>query len=677
MKYPKTKKLTTIDDLHGKKIKDDYQWLEEDENEEVKKWDKKQNKLTREYLDKLPQRKWLLDKFNELGRYDSFSSFRRLRKSNRIFQHKRKKDEDKFVVFTAENNNSPMQEFINPNNWAADETLAYFSVTEDGKLVAFGKSKGGDEAPVIYIMEVESRKILPDKVRGWKQYISSWLPDNSGFYYTCNPLKGDVPEGEEYYWNATYLHKLGTSPDEDEKVWWDDEIKEKWNYLYITYDGKYVIQVKSVFYKDSVWIRKLGNDNLHTITNDFDAEYNVSYFEEKLYILTNKNAPNKKVYITDAENPAKENWQEFIAETDSIITDFSVICGKIYVTYLKNVQTVIKIFDMEGNYYRDVPLPMPGTANIYGRKDGKETWVWFTSFSYPGTTFLYDFDKNELEEFFRPPLDVDIEGINTKQIWYRSKDGTSIPMFLVYNRNIKPAGNKPVLLNGYGGFNVSMDPIFSLGYSFWIKAGGILAIPNIRGGGEFGEQWHQAGMKEKKQNVFDDFIAAAEWLIENKYTCSQKLVVMGGSNGGLLIGAIVTQRPDLMKAALCQVPLLDMIRYHHSSIANIWKEEYGSSEDPEEFKYILDYSPYHNVKEDKKYPTMLITTGINDARVDPFHARKFTALLQEKNTSSNLIYLLVQDTSGHHGGTTQTIMFKQWSDYYAFLMDQLEMNIVK
>ena len=675
MKYQKTKKRTVIETLHGKEIKDDYRWLEDDDSEEVKEWDKQQNKFTRAYLDKLPQRKWLLEKFNELGRYDSFGSIRRLKKTDRIFQQQKKKDEEKYVVYTAENDNAPMQEFINPNNWAEDETLAFFNVTEDGKLVAFGKSKGGDEAPVIHIMEVESRKILPDKVKGWKQYLSSWLPDNSGFYYSCNPVKGEVPAGEEYYWNATYLHKLGTDSKEDIKIWWDDDVKEKWNHLYLTNDDKYVIQTKSIFYKDAAWIKEFGSDNLKMITDDFDAEYAVSYFNGKLYILTNKDAPNSKVYITNAENPGKENWQEFISETEYKITDFAIICGKIYVTYLKNVQTQIKIFDLEGHYLSDVPLPMPGTAMIYGKEDGRDIWVWFSSFSYPGTTFLYSFEKNELEEFFRPPIDIDIKNIQTEQIWYNSKDGTSIPMFLIYNKNIVRDGNNPVQLYGYGGFNISLEPIFSLAYSFWIKNGGILAIANLRGGGEFGEKWHQAGMKEKKQNVFDDFIAAAEWLIEKKYTCSEKLAVSGGSNGGLLIGAIVTQRPDLIKAALCQVPLLDMIRYHHSSIANIWKEEYGNAEVAEEFEYILKYSPCHNVKEDEHYPTMLITTGINDARVDPFHARKFAALLQEKSSSGNPIYLLVLDSSGHGGGTTQSIQFEQWSDYYAFLMDQLGMDI--
>ncbi|MCD4819969.1 MAG: prolyl oligopeptidase family serine peptidase [Candidatus Cloacimonetes bacterium] len=675
MKYPKTEKRPVVETLHGKKIKDDYRWLENDESDEVKEWDKEQNKFTREYLDKLPQREWLLEKFNELGRYDSVGSIRRLKKTDRIFQYQKKKEEDKYVVYTAENDNAQMVEFINPNKWEEDETLAFFKSTEDGKLVAFGKTKGGDEAPVIHIMEVESRKILSDKMKGWRQTVFFWLPDNSGFYYVCCPLKGEVPAGEEYYWRTVYLHKLGTDSKEDVKIWWDDEVKEKWTAISLTHDNKYEILMKSIFYKDAFWIKKFGSDKFSVITDDFDAEYRPDYYKGKLYILTNKDTPNYKIYITNVENPGKENWQEFIPETEYKITNFAIISGRIFVTYLENVHTQIKIFDFAGNYLRNVTLPMLGTAMIYGEEDGKDTWVWFSSFSYPDTIFIYDFENNQLEEFFRPPMDIDLENIQTDQVWYKSKDGTSIPMFLIYNKKIKRDRNNSVLLNGYGGFNVSMDPYFSLAYTFWIENGGILAIANLRGGGEFGEKWHQAGMKDKKQNVFDDFIAAAEWLIEEKYIRPEKLIVSGGSNGGLLIGAIVTQRPDLMKAALCQVPLLDMIRYHHSSIANIWKEEYGSAENPDEFEYLLKYSPCHNVKDDEHYPTMLITTGINDARVDPFHARKFVALLQDKIFSENSIYLLVQDSSGHGGGTTLSIQFEQWSDYYAFLMDQVGMEV--
>ncbi len=673
--YPQTEKIPVHETLHKKEFQDDYRWLEENENEKVKDWDKKQSEFTRLYLDALPQRKWLLQNFEKYGRYDSYGSISRLKNSDKIYQYRKKKGEEKHVLYIASNDKAPWRELINPNKWPEDETLAYFSMTEDGTLAVFGKSKGGNEAPVIHVMDVDSGKILPDKVKGWKQYVSSWEPDNSGFYYGCNPLPGEVPQGEEFYWKTVYYHKLGTDPKEDVKIFGDEEVKERWCHASLTHDDKYLILMKGIFYKTAFWIRQPESEEMSVITDDLDAEYDISYYKGKLYILTNKDAPNRKVYITPAEKPGKENWQEFIAESDSTITDFSVINNNIYVTYLINVQTKINMYDLDGKFIQEVALPMPGTARIYGDSEGPDTWLWFSSFSYPGTIFLYNAEANELTEFFKPPVNVDVDSIKTEQVWFESKDGTKIPMFLVYKNGLKKNGINPVMLNGYGGFNVSMEPSFSLGYSFWIENGGVLAIANLRGGGEFGEKWHEAGMKENKQNVFDDFIAAAEWLIANNFTTPEKLTVMGGSNGGLLIGAIVTQRPDLMKAALCLVPLLDMIRYHHSSIANIWKEEYGSAEDPEEFKYILEYSPYHNVKENTEFPAMLITTGINDARVDPFHARKFAALLQEKNKSDNPIYLLVQGASGHGGGTTLTKQFAQWSDYYAFLMDQVGMQI--
>jgi prolyl oligopeptidase len=673
--YPETEKIPVREILHNVEFQDDYRWLEENENDKVKDWDKAQSDFSRDYLDRLPQREWLLQNYEKYGRYDSFGSINRLKNSDKIYQYKKKKNEEKHVLYIADNELSPMRVLIDPNQWPQDENLAYFVITEDGKLAVFGKTKGGNEAPVIYVMEVDSGKILPDQVKGWKQYITSWAPDNSGFYYVCNPLPGEVPAGEEFYWRTVYYHKLGTAREEDVKIFGDDEVKEKWSYARLTHDDKYLILTKGVFYKTAYWLKEPESDELTEIATDLDAEYNATYYKGKIYLLTNKDAPNWKVFVTDAKNPGKANWQEFIAESDSTITDFSVINNRIYVSYLINVQTKIMMYDLEGSFIQEVALPMPGTARIYGRAEGPDTWLWFTSFSYPVTIFLYDPEANSLKEFFKPPVNVDSDSIKTEQVWYRSKDSTKIPMFLVYKTGLEKDSSNPVILNGYGGFNVSMEPSFSLGFSFWIEYGGVLAIANLRGGGEFGEKWHEAGMKENKQNVFDDFIAAAEWLIAENYTSPQKLTVMGGSNGGLLVGAIVTQRPDLMKAALCQVPLLDMIRYHQSSIANIWKEEYGSAEDPEEFKYILKYSPYHNVKEATEFPAMLITTGINDARVDPFHARKFAALLQERNCSDNPIYLLVQSASGHGGGTTQSIQFAHWSDYYAFLMDQVGMKL--
>ncbi len=673
-KYPNTRKEAVKDVLHGVELVDNYRWLEDNNSEEVKAWDKAQNDFTKEYTSKLPQNEWLFHKLNENAKYDQVSSLRTLRKSDRIFQSQKKKDEEKWVLYTADNSEAEMRILINPNDWAEDETLAFWVPTQDGTMLAYGVAKGGNEAPVIKIMDIADGNHHSDTVKGWKQYITSWLPDNSGFYYVSNPLKGEVPAGEEFYWRKVYLHKLGTDSSEDIEIFKDD-VKETWCSVSLSHDNKYLFYNKGVFYKNAVWIEEFNSGNKMAVSDDFDCEYGVYYFEDKLYIVTNKNAPNRKVFVTSTANPGKENWKELIPEKKFKIDSFAIINGKLYVTYMKNVQTEIRIYELDGTFIKNIALPDTGAASVWGKPDGGTIWVWFSSFTYPGTTFEYNFDSNKLEVFFQPDIKIDYSNMTTKQIWYKSKDGTEIPMFIIHNKDIVLNGNNPTQLYGYGGFNVSLEPGFSTSKALWLQAGGVYVVANLRGGGEFGEEWHRAGMHDKKQNVFDDFIAAAEWLIENKYTCPEKLAVHGGSNGGLLIGAIVTQRPDLMKAALCAVPLLDMIRYHHSSIANIWTEEYGNADNPEQFEYILKYSPYHNVRDNEKYPATMITTGINDARVDPFHARKLTALLQEKNTSDNPIYLLVKDSSGHGGGTTQTIMFKQHAEEMAFVMDQLGMTV--
>ena len=678
MKYPFTEKKRVTETLHGVTLHDDYRWLEKKNDPEVTAWEEAQNKFTRSYLDRLPQLEDLIELYKKFESYDMRYSIQRLRKSPRVFQYRRFKDKEKSIVFTAENDRAKMVELINPNNWSEDETLSDFEVSEDGKLLCFSKTKGGNESPVLYIMEVETGKILSDKVQGSRQYFLSWLPDNSGFYYCSYPFSDNISSDEEYCWQTTYLHHLGTEASQDAKVWWDDENKDLYCYIYYTYDNKYIIYTKGLGsdQKNSFWIKKQGNEELKTLTDTFDIQYDISYYDGKLYIVTDKDAPNKKIYITNADNPERENWQEFLAEGEYKIKELEIIRGKVYITYVANVQTKIEIYDIEGNFLREIKLPMLGTARVYGRPDGIETWIGFSSFTYPYTLFTYNFEDDELEVFSKPPSIMKVDDICTEQVWYTSKDGTSIPMYLIYNKKMIRDGKNPTQLHGYGGFNISLLPYYDLSRAIWVKCGGIMAIANLRGGGEFGEKWHQAGMKEKKQNVFDDFIAAAEYLISENYTCSEKLAVTGASNGGLLIGAVINQRPDLMKAALCRVPILDMIHFHNSINGNFVKEEYGCAEAAEEFEYLLKYSPIHNVKECLKYPAILITAGINDARVDPYHARKFAALLQEKSDNSNPIYLLVHYSAGHGGGTTRSVLYSQWADYYAFLMNQLDMKVV-
>ncbi|MDD3050019.1 MAG: prolyl oligopeptidase family serine peptidase [Candidatus Cloacimonetes bacterium] len=671
MNYPKTKRTEIIDILHGVKIADPYRWLEETELAEVKDWDRLQNKLSDEYISKIPQNKWLFEKLEKMTSYDKISLPRFLKKGKRIFRSQKKSDQQKWVVFMAEDEKSPFKPLLDPNKWSEEETLDYYTVSDDGKLLAFGKASGGNEAPVIYIMEIDSGRILPDKVKGWKQHVSSWMPDNSGFYYSAHPLKGEVSEGEEYYWSRVYFHKLGTDSSQDELIWSDENKKEIWCWNSITYDAEYEIYGKGIFYAQQYWIKPFAGKNELTLLNkEMDAEYSVSYFNRKLYILTNKNAPNRKVMVTDAAAPQEENWEELIPETDTI-EDLTLADGRIYVSYLKNAHSLISVYDLDGNHLQDIQLPCIGSAYLYGYPYRSEVFVWFDSYTSPETIYQYNFDGNSLTEYWKPELEIDSESIIIKQEWFESKDGTKVPMFVFHNKDLVLNGENPAILYGYGGFDVSETPQFSIWRYLLAKLGVVMAIANIRGGGEFGEKWHKAGMKENKQNVFDDFISAGEFLIEKGYTNSDKLAIHGGSNGGLLVGAVMVQKPELFKAVLCEVPLLDMIRYHHSSIANIWAEEYGSAENEEEFKYILRYSPYHNISDEKLYPATLITTGINDARVDPMHARKFAAKLQNLANQSNPILLMVQNSSGHGGGTTQTIINRQTASHIAFLMEQL------
>ncbi|MCK5760623.1 MAG: S9 family peptidase [Candidatus Delongbacteria bacterium] len=674
--YPESKKKEVIDNVHGVEIKDQYRWMEDNKDPEVLAWDKAQNEFTDEYISKIPFRNKIRDRFLELGKVKNISSPQKVLNGDRIFQYIKEADEEKWVLFTQEDENSPLEEILNPNKWDTNDTLHYYKPSRDGKYLAYGITKGGNEAPELKVMEVESREILKDEVKGWKQYINDWMPDGTGFYYSSHPSKGEVPEGEEYYWSTVYYHKLGTDRSEDKKLYFDKEVKENWYGCGFSEDGEYLTVGKGQFYKNAIYFRGTNETELKTITDDFDAEYSSEFYGDKIFIMTNKDAPNKKIYVADAiSGYHKSDWKELIPESEYVIEYFSIINGRMYVQYLKNASNVVKIFDLEGNYIKDVPIFDLCTTNIWGKQKNSDVWVWTTSFCQPAAFYKYDFDNDRLTQYFMPDLNFRFWDFETDQVWYDSKDGTRVSMFIIKKKDIQITENTKVFMYAYGGFTVSITPNFASTYAIWLEAGGIIAIPNLRGGGEYGEEWHKAGMFENKQNVFDDYIFAAEWLKDSKYTSTENLVMTGGSNGGLLIGAMVTQRPDLMKAVYCGVPLLDMIRYHNSMLANIWKAEYGSAEDPEQFKYILKYSPYHNIKEGAQFPASIITAGINDARVDPYHARKFTAALRDANSSDNPILIQVQEASGHGGGTQISIVSEQSADKMAFLMDQVGLKI--
>lgn len=673
LNYPETKKVKYVDNYHGTKVVDNYRWLENCGDKRVKEWIANQEKLSRSIIDNLPQKKKIVQRLNELWRYDAETIPWEVLNGKRIFFHKRKKNDEKWVYSTKEDEKSEEIELINPNYWEENDSLSFAQPSSDGKFLAFGKEKGGNENPVIQVMEIATKEILNDSVTGWKQGRVAWLHDNSGFFYSRKPLKGEVKKGEEYYWDGVYFHELGTNNSKDKKIFYHDSVKEYYHTAYLDELGMYVIFVRTKSKKNEVFFKKIKDDELIPIATGFDAEYDVQIVDEKILIQTDLDSPNGKVYVTDTDKPERKYWKELIPESSDKLVSVSGIFGKLFVKYLHRAYSITKIYSLDGSFVKNVTLPGFGDSSVHGYWSKPNIWIRYSSFITPYATYKYNMKKDELELYFKPPVNIDSSKYITKQVEYSSKDGTKITMFLIYNKNLKKDGENPAFLTGYGGFNISMTPHYSLTNVIWPEAGGIVAIPNLRGGGEYGAEWHEAGKLEKKQNVFDDFIAAAEWLIENKYTSPNKLSISGGSNGGLLVGAVAIQKPNLFRAVDCGVPLLDMLRYHKLSIANTWAVEYGSSENPEQFEYLHKYSPYHNVKEGVDYPAMLITTSKNDARVDPMHALKMIARLQEVNPNGGPFLLLVRGDSGHRGGTTISNNINQISEELSFLMNELNM----
>ena len=675
--YPECSISEVVDTLHGVVVRDPYRWLEDSNDPKVMKWAMAEDSITRDFLDKLPQREKLINQFKRLMRYDYEGTPSEILNGDRLFYYVIKTNWERRAYFTKEKEGAEGVLLLDPNQWG-EKTLSFAVPSRDGKYVAYGTGEGGKEHFKIRILDVESKKILQDTLRGYRQRKVSWLPDNTGFYYEATPLKGDVPVGEEDYWYTIWLHKLGTPAYEDKKVFFHEKVKEYYHSAEVSEDGEYVLFYRTMLNKNEFYLQKLGsNQPLTPIAIGFDAFYAINEIQGKLVIRTDLDAPKGKVYITDIDKPEKKYWKEIIPETEDILQSVAGIGGHLYAVYLHNAYTKIKIFTLEGKYLRDLPLPTLGSASVSGFWSKPTVWVIFSSFTYTPTSFQYIYPTNELRLYRRPPLDINISHFNVEQIWYKSKDETNVSMFLIYDPKIKKDGNNPVYLTGYGGFNFSVTPSFDLTNAVWLENGGMIAIPNLRGGGEYGEKWHSAGMLEKKQNVFDDFIAAAEWLIRNKFTSPKKLVIGGGSNAGLLVGAAIVQRPDLFRAASCEVPLLDMVRYHKFLFANTWSAELGSSEDPEQFKYLLKYSPYHNVVNGTKYPAILFVTRENDDRTPPLHSLKMVARMQAADISGNPILLLFQRKSGHTGGIRISDRIQQHVYKWSFLMNGVGLKIDK
>lgn len=669
--YPETRKDTVVDTYFGEKINDFYRWLEDDRSEETAAWVKAQNEVTFAYLDKIPFRDQLRKQLEDKWNYEKIGA--PFTEGDYTYYFKNDGLQNQSVLYRI-NKNGNEEVFLDPNTFSKDGTtsLADLSFTEDGSLVAYAISEGGSDWRKVIVMNAEDKTIVGDTLVDVKFSGLSWFK-NEGFYYSSY----DKPDGSELSAKTDehklYYHKLNT-PQSADQVIFGDKTKRRYVGGYVTDDQKYlVITAANATSGNELYLKNLSNPNapIQTIVSDFDNDYSIIDSKDgKLYIVTNLNAPNKKLVAVDEANIADKNaWTDVIAETANVL-DLSKAGGYFFAHYMKDAVSVVKQFDYSGKEVREVKLPGLGTASGFGdKKDAKDLYFAFTNYVTPGTIYKMDIATGESKIHQQPKVKFNPEDYESKQVFYTSKDGTKVPMMITYKKGTKLDGTNPTMLYAYGGFNVSLTPSFSIANAVWLENGGVYAVPNLRGGGEYGKKWHIAGTQMQKQNVFDDFIAAAEYLIENKYTSSEKLAIRGGSNGGLLVGATMTQRPDLMKVALPAVGVLDMLRYHTFTAGAGWAYDYGTAEDSKEmFQYLKGYSPVHNVKEGVSYPATMITTGDHDDRVVPAHSFKFAAELQAKNKGNNPMLIRIDVNAGHGAGKSVQQTINENADIQAFTL---------
>ncbi|TXI37463.1 MAG: S9 family peptidase [Nitrosomonas sp.] len=677
--YPLTPKDVVIDRLHDTDVLDSYRWLEDGEDPKVVEWTENQNRLTNVFVADRVNYSFLAKRLEELLRCKRIS-FQDVPVGNRRFVWLQQPNEDQRVLYWQEDGDAPMVELLNPNQWSDGKTLDYAVPSPDGVYVACGVSLAGNECPELQIIEVATGEVLPDTLRGrrhgWFHAAVSWLSDNSGFFYTASPEADEVSESEADYWSAVYFHRLGTNKDEDKVIFSHPTIREYVHMADVSDDGQWIIFDRSLGNNNEVYLQNLQDPNAPFIplATDFDASYCANFVGSKIVIVTDLNAPNRKAYLVDPNHPERSNWRLLLPEKPDPLLNIRGVGGLFYAEYLHNAHTVVNIYSPDGLFLHSLRLQSMGTATVSGLWHKPNVWVDFSSFAHPRCRYSYDVNNDTLTPWGISDFAVDSTRYTVEQRWYPSKDGTRISMFLVYDRTASSTQYRPTLLTGYGGFGIPVTPDFNSFYIPFLEAGGLLAIPNLRGGGEYGELWHHAGMLDKKQNVFDDFIAAAEWLVKSGYTTPDMLAIRGRSNGGLLVGAAMTQRPDLFRAVLCEVPLLDMVRYHKFGFSNIWAGEYGNADNSEQFRYLLRYSPYHQVVDGVSYPAILMSGAENDSRTDVLHAKKMIARLQEADPEGYLKLLLVDKNAGHLGAATIAGQVEQKAIALTFLMDQLGIN---
>ncbi|MCS6975938.1 MAG: prolyl oligopeptidase family serine peptidase [Gemmatales bacterium] len=684
--YPPSPSRPVVEELHGERIEDPYRWLEDGESEEVKEWTARQNAFTEAFLSKLPGREKIRERLDQLLRIGRISVA--VPAGGRYFYTKRTGTQNQPILYVREGLDGPDRILLDPNQLSEDGTIAldWWYVSDDGKKLAYGLSQSGSEESVLHVRDVDTGRDLPDRIEGTRACSVAWTPDATGFYYTRYPRlnepireKGQTrPASKEdtHYYRHVFFHKLGTDPTADPKVFGEGRDKEDWPNVDLSPDGKWlVVTVEQGWSKSEVYLRPTepADAAFVPVVEGVEALFSPLIRNNVLFIRTNHEAPRYRLFRVDPRRPGRENWVEIIPQGPDVLDGVAVVRDRLVGLYMVNASSRLRLFDLQGKMLQEIPLPTLGTVSGLGAQwNGNEFFYDFNSFTVPPSVYRYDLDTNSAKLWQQVQSDIDTSLYEVKQVRYRSKDGTPITMFLAHKKGLRLSGNNPTLLTGYGGFNISETPFFGASLFLFLERGGVLALPNLRGGGEYGEEWHQAGMLDRKQNVFDDFQAAARWLIAEKYTRPERLAIMGGSNGGLLMGAMLTQCPELFRAVVCQVPLLDMLRYHRFRIARLWIPEYGDPDDPKAFRWLRAYSPYHNVKPGVPYPATLFTAAESDTRVDPLHARKMTALLQAATSSDQPILLRLETKAGHGAGKPRSKVLDELTDTWTFLFWALQ-----
>ncbi|MEW4922169.1 prolyl oligopeptidase family serine peptidase [Algibacter sp. 2305UL17-15] len=673
--YPNTKTVDTIDTYFGVDVKDPYRWLEDDRSEATEAWVKSQNKTTFDYLDKIPFRDYLKERLSQLWNYEKLSA--PFIEGDYTYFYKNDGLQNQYVVYRHKTGEDPKTAaiFLDPNTFSDDGTvsLGALSFSKNGKVLAYSISEGGSDWRKILVMNTETKKIVEDTLIDVKFTNISWYK-NEGFYYSSY----DKPKGSELSaktdQHKLYYHKLGTPQKQDELIFGGTP-EEKHRYIYssVTEDNRYLLISPRISTSgNKLYIKDVSkpNSKLVTILDHTNSDtYLIDNVGSTLFLVTDLNAPNKKIVSVDASDPTPENWVDVISETEHVLSPAK--SGGYFITeYMVDAISKVFQYDYSGKLIREIELPGVGHANGFGtKKEEKTDYFSFTNYNTPASIYKLDIETGTTELYWKPSIAFNSDDYASTQVFYTSKDGTKVPMIITYKKGLELNGKNPTILYGYGGFNISLNPSFSITNAVWMEQGGILAVPNLRGGGEYGKKWHIAGTKLQKQNVFDDFIAAGEYLIKNNYTSSDYLALRGGSNGGLLVGAVMTQRPDLAKVALPAVGVLDMLRYHTFTAGAGWAYDYGTAEDNKEmFEYLKGYSPVHNVKEGVQYPATLITTGDHDDRVVPAHSFKFAAELQSKQTGDNPTLIRIETDAGHGAGTPVSKTIEQYADIFGFTL---------